>query len=337
MPGRDGYGIPTRIDIKLPEHKMDKPEMQDELIIRRMRITRKDVEEHGTTSGCPGCKAVRYGKTACAHSEECRNRIESKIGSSEKGKERIQRELDRQNELIARRMEADERATKRSRTLTERESDTNQEDAGTPPCRGRPRAQNNQEDAGTPPCRGRPRAQQDSNGQSSSSSGSSNQQAVTTQEDSEMTDATNKRRIENDTDEVESIPKRRRDASLAILERSVGPCSFTVSEEMQTRSIMNLIDDVMHDELPHAEGDLEQSKITIEGWDDVSGKPLDADKVQQARYEEIQYFKKHCVYKRVQKGTSVTVTGKIPIKTRWIDINKGDDTTPNYRSRLVAK
>ena len=91
VPGREGYGIPTKIDIKLPEHKIDKPEMQEELIIRRMRITRKDVEEHGTTSGCPGCKAVRYGKTACAHSEECRRRIESHIVSSEKGKERIQR------------------------------------------------------------------------------------------------------------------------------------------------------------------------------------------------------------------------------------------------------
>ena len=25
------------------------------------------------------------------------------------------------------------------------------------------------------------------------------------------------------------------------------------------------------------------------------------------------------------------------IRTRWIDINKGDDENPNYRSRLVGK
>ena len=31
------------------------------------------------------------------------------------------------------------------------------------------------------------------------------------------------------------------------------------------------------------------------------------------------------------------MTGKGPIGSRWIDINKGDDENPEYRSRLVAK
>ena len=30
-------------------------------------------------------------------------------------------------------------------------------------------------------------------------------------------------------------------------------------------------------------------------------------------------------------------TGKDPIGTRWIDINKGDEMNPEYRSRLVAQ
>ena len=30
-------------------------------------------------------------------------------------------------------------------------------------------------------------------------------------------------------------------------------------------------------------------------------------------------------------------TGKGPIAVRWVDINKGDETHPSYRSRLVAK
>ena len=29
--------------------------------------------------------------------------------------------------------------------------------------------------------------------------------------------------------------------------------------------------------------------------------------------------------------------GKDPIGTRWIDVNKGDDDNPEYRSRLVAQ
>jgi hypothetical protein len=43
------------------------------------------------------------------------------------------------------------------------------------------------------------------------------------------------------------------------------------------------------------------------------------------------------VYKKVSKNRCWLVTGKKPIAVRWIDVNKGDDVTPNYRSRLVAK
>ena len=30
-------------------------------------------------------------------------------------------------------------------------------------------------------------------------------------------------------------------------------------------------------------------------------------------------------------------TGKAPITVRWVDVNKGDDISPRYRSRLVAR
>ena len=30
-------------------------------------------------------------------------------------------------------------------------------------------------------------------------------------------------------------------------------------------------------------------------------------------------------------------TGKAPIRTKWLGVNKGDDTCPNYRCRLVAQ
>ena len=29
--------------------------------------------------------------------------------------------------------------------------------------------------------------------------------------------------------------------------------------------------------------------------------------------------------------------GKPPISVKWVDVNKGDDLNPNYRSRLVAR
>ena len=43
------------------------------------------------------------------------------------------------------------------------------------------------------------------------------------------------------------------------------------------------------------------------------------------------------IYTKRPISECVRVTGKQPIGTKWIDINKGDTANPNYRSRLVAK
>ena len=43
------------------------------------------------------------------------------------------------------------------------------------------------------------------------------------------------------------------------------------------------------------------------------------------------------MYHKVPIKECINKTGKMPIGTRWIDINKGDKETPEYRSRLVAK
>ena len=48
-------------------------------------------------------------------------------------------------------------------------------------------------------------------------------------------------------------------------------------------------------------------------------------------------FKQHQVYSKVPISEYVRMTGKQPIGSKWIDINKGDAKSPNYRSRLVAK
>ena len=37
------------------------------------------------------------------------------------------------------------------------------------------------------------------------------------------------------------------------------------------------------------------------------------------------------------RNEAYRVTGKRPISVKWVDVNKGDDLNPNYRSRLVAR
>ena len=72
------------------------------------------------------------------------------------------------------------------------------------------------------------------------------------------------------------------------------------------------------------------------GWasDDVTGAVLDVEGVKNARSEELEFFKTTCVYKTVPRWMA---RGKKIIKTRWIDVNKGDEEKPDLRFRLVGR
>ena len=71
-------------------------------------------------------------------------------------------------------------------------------------------------------------------------------------------------------------------------------------------------------------------------WDDISAAPLDPVKVTAARKLEIQYAEQKPVWKKILRSVAKAKGWKI-VKSRWIDINKGDDKNPNYRSRMVGK
>ena len=47
-------------------------------------------------------------------------------------------------------------------------------------------------------------------------------------------------------------------------------------------------------------------------------------------------FRTHGVYVKVPIEECIRRTGKKPVGSRWVDINKGDEENPEYRSRLVA-
>ena len=71
--------------------------------------------------------------------------------------------------------------------------------------------------------------------------------------------------------------------------------------------------------------------------DDMSGHKLDTKLVLKARQEEMDTYAAHNAYDKVPLEECHRVTGKGPIGSRWIDINKGDDLKPEYRSIFVAK
>ena len=66
--------------------------------------------------------------------------------------------------------------------------------------------------------------------------------------------------------------------------------------------------------------------------DDVAGLHLNKDLAVQARRVEIDFFKARGVYTKVPREPWMQV-----ITTKWLDINKGDEASPNYRARLVGR
>ena len=71
--------------------------------------------------------------------------------------------------------------------------------------------------------------------------------------------------------------------------------------------------------------------------DAMSGQVLDKGMVAIARQKELKYFLAKEVWLKRPRNEAYRVTGKRPISVKWVDVNKGDDLSPNYRSRLVAR
>ena len=66
--------------------------------------------------------------------------------------------------------------------------------------------------------------------------------------------------------------------------------------------------------------------------DDTSGKLLNNTLVEKSRAEESSVIRELGVWEVVDRPCDEVVFG-----TRWVDINKGDETKPFYRSRLVVQ
>ena len=71
--------------------------------------------------------------------------------------------------------------------------------------------------------------------------------------------------------------------------------------------------------------------------DSITGQVLRSELVKQARQEEMDYFVSKNVWKKAPREEALRRQGKPPITVKWVDINKGDDEHPKYRSRLVAR
>lgn len=110
-------------------------------------------------------------------------------------------------------------------------------------------------------------------------------------------------------------------------------------EEMATNLLLSLRAGFLHsvagESQPVCEEQFDTARIEefeASYWDDVTWKPLKPELVQSARREEISTINEMGVWEIIPRPCNEPV-----ISTRWVDVNKRDDRTPKYRSRLVAR
>ncbi len=72
-------------------------------------------------------------------------------------------------------------------------------------------------------------------------------------------------------------------------------------------------------------------------YDEITGAVLPPDLVRQARAEEVKFMLDWGVWERALIADCWQETGKAPIGSKWVDVNKGDATKPLIRSRFVVK
>jgi len=72
-------------------------------------------------------------------------------------------------------------------------------------------------------------------------------------------------------------------------------------------------------------------------YDVTTGQALRPELVAEARRQEMEYFTSKRVWEKRPIQEAFDRMGRPPISVKWVDTNMGDDTDPNYRSRLVAR
>jgi len=73
----DGPSVRMTLGERLTEEEARvQTELSAEAVPRRMFIQKSDLEQHGYTAGCLGCRPLLSGRVRQMHSADCRRRFE---------------------------------------------------------------------------------------------------------------------------------------------------------------------------------------------------------------------------------------------------------------------
>ena len=71
----------------------------------RLRLRKRDFLKYGFTEGCVGCQAMIAGTNPRGHTEACRNRMNKALQETDEGRQRLERQSEKENEYLARKLE----------------------------------------------------------------------------------------------------------------------------------------------------------------------------------------------------------------------------------------
>jgi hypothetical protein len=324
--------------------------------MRSMKITRRDVLKYGRSkkcSACSGADANGVAKKGHSHTDDCRKRMQELMKQDSDDRIRLESHVQRTEWRMAERIERDENS-KRARVSPA------ETPAPSPAVDSKPKVVAfvpQPEAIGATPkpvVETRPPKvatfvpQPDTVQPCSSGSSTKRNQ---TEEDLEelVTDAeqTKRRRIE-------AIEKVENDYGALGITHTI-KVDKSIEKEKEQRIILLAIAKKIEYHMKGEEmTELEAVKrATFEvtrmlerredeeswktAWDDVKKRELDYGKVMVARGTEVDYIRKSKLYNKVPRAKCWEETGKAPIKSGWVDTNKGDEDCPNYRSRWVGK
>jgi hypothetical protein len=347
--------LPGQVTIEpaLPEVPAEVPQPYErEYVPRRVYITKKNLKEHGYTAGCPACDSTKAGHrgSGVAHTEECRTRLEAALQADPQQSARRERAEEKVNEWLAKKVE--ENDVEKQQRQQQQQQGASSGSGLHQPLPGNMRQETSSGSGLYQPLPG--------TGQPTASSGSGLHQPLPEAAGTAAHEGAARHDqqhcgvlrpggglyqpppgpepIPMDADDDPVQFKRRAEEQLTPADDDADEVMALVMD-MRDRAICRLEADMESGEKTRPvceESDgFENTEYLDAYFDDVSGRELDPAKVQEARKVELDLIAGIGVWKivpRSELGPGTTI-----VKGRWVDVNKGDEQNPNYRSRYVAK
>ena len=269
-------------------------------------IKKRDVEAHGVTPGCAGCRTMFLGGTRQNHSAECRERFRALL----QGEERVQRMEAKKRDYAEKAAEAEEKKKDKKRRKEEqragRKRAAEDDDLDVDERLARAAQAEGEQDGSRP-------ARPDSGDALPGSSGDGGRGTSGDGGGGSSGDGGG-----GSSGDGGGGGSRGVDGG--------GPSGDGGGRGSSGNDGGGLSSD----------GGMDVDAILQENvyWDDVRGGWLDRRKVHEARMEEVTFMRKENLWDAVPRSQAA---GHRVVSVRWVDTNKGTEDKPEIRSRLVAR